>query len=864
MSTESSADEIAVNLGDATPRRLLVDWANNQDAWVRQLVAESILSRQEPGEDILEQVYVTFLAEKGLSGQPLPVVPTLELDAVEPSQDDTLELSRLYEVEHVNALAPEQTLEFDADLTVLFGQNGSGKTGYARILKRISAVRTPEDILPNAHAPAATATTPSARIEYRLSGQAHSVHWMNEAGLAPFTRISVFDSAAVSLHVDSDLGYVYTPAELALFSHVASGIRGIQQLIATEVTELRPGANPLLARFARGTTIYPMIETLGATSDLAEIERLATVGDDAEDQRDRLQSEVEALRANTLDALLTNARQSQRDLTRLTSVLRILASYDTAAYDAARNSLAAAQQRRAQARELLFTPTELPGEPDDEWQRFIVAGDSYRQHLGAEHYPQAGDNCLYCTQDLSPIALDLVGRYRTFLDETVTQQLATAQVALTDASLPLDRSELAAAMEFTSGQAALDEAPSWSAPAAAVLHAADAALNESSTGQALTGAGLTTDAAALVSSLEPMASDAELATAKLAEDKMNATALLAAKQSELAELTARIELARNLSAAREYVRRAKRADQLEKLSKVISSGAGKQLTIQSKLASEDLVNKNFEGLFTEECSRLRAPGVALTFQGRSGRAQRKKVVASYRPSSVLSEGEQKVLAIADFLAESRMRETKAPLVFDDPVTSLDYRRLDEVAARIQQLAESHQVIVLTHNIMFASALISVRQNKKLRAKIYEVRDGGATKGILAPDVEPRLDTAADLAKRINVKLQSIPGAEPVLQDALIKETYDLLRAWCEAFVEQELLQNVTQRYRANIMMTRLSKIDVSRFDAAVAVIEPLFARACDRMSGHSHAAEYMSTKPTVDELQEDWEKAKAARAAYLA
>ena len=65
---------------------------------------------------------------------------------------------------------------------------------------------------------------------------------------------------------------------------------------------------------------------------------------------------------------------------------------------------------------------------------------------------------------------------------------------------------------------------------------------------------------------------------------------------------------------------------------------------------------------------------------------------------MLSEGEQKVLALADFLAESRMRGTKAPLVFDDPVTSLDYRRLDEVAARIQNLAETHQVVVLTHNI----------------------------------------------------------------------------------------------------------------------------------------------------------------------
>ena len=253
-------DPIAVNLGDATPRRLLVEWANRQDAWVRRLVAETIQSRQEPGEDILDRVYGTFLAEKGLSGHPQPEVPMLVLDAAEPRQDEELELTSLHHIQHVNALAADQSLEFDADLTVLFGQNGSGKTGYARILKRISAVRTPEDILPNAHTPAPAGAVPSAQIEYRLSGQQHSVEWKNQAGLAPFTRISVFDAGAVSLHVDSDLGYVYTPAELALFSHVAAGIRGIQQLIAAEVAELKPGANPLLARFARGTAIYPMIE----------------------------------------------------------------------------------------------------------------------------------------------------------------------------------------------------------------------------------------------------------------------------------------------------------------------------------------------------------------------------------------------------------------------------------------------------------------------------------------------------------------------------------------------------------------------------------------------------------------------------
>jgi len=860
-----AAEEVSVNLGDATPRRLLVGWANGQDAWVRQITAETILSRQAPSDALLDAAYTTFLAEKGLGDGEAPEVPKLELVATDAAEEETLELVSLASIEGVNALAADQELGFDPELTVLFGQNGSGKTGYARILKRISAVRTAEDILPNAHtAYLDSPPSPSATIQYRLSGMDSSVMWKDESGLAPFTRISVFDASAVSLHVDSDLGYVYTPAELALFGHVAAGLQGIQQRIATEVKALAPGSNPLLSRFTRGTKVYPVIETLGATTDLAELDALATPPDGAEADRERLEGEIAALRSNSLDAILSSTQETVRHLNRLHGVLTTAMNFDVVVYEKARVKLQEAEGRRTEAREQLFSQDELPGPADGEWQEFIVAGDSYRQHLDREHYPTAGDKCLYCMQELSPTALNLLTRYRTFLDETLVRQVADANTEVRNSSLRFDEAELTRANEFATEQRDGEDPPVWASQACDVLAAARAAAQDTANGKPVTAGTLRESAEAVASKVGAELATARAAVQQMSEDKANAASALTGKQKELSELTARIELNRNIAAAREYVRRARRAQQLDKLSRVISSGASKQLTVQSKLASEDLVNKNFETLFAEECARLRAPQVALRFQGRSGQAQRKKAVASYKPSAVLSEGEQKVLALADFLAESRMRGTKAPLIFDDPVTSLDYRRLDEVAARIQNLAETHQVVVLTHNIMFASALMAARQNKKLRTKIYEVRDGGEAKGILAPDVEPRLDTPADLAKRINVKLQEMTSAEPVVQDALIKETYDLIRAWCEAFVEQELLQNVTQRYRKNIMMTRLSKIDSSRLDAAIAVIEPLFDRACERMTGHSHAAEYMSTKPTVSEVQEDWEKAKAARSAYIA
>lgn len=116
-----AADEVSVNLGDATPRRLLVDWANGQDAWVRQITAETILSRQAPSDALLDAAYATFLAEKGLGDGEAPEVPKLELAAADAADEETLELVSLANIEGVNALAADQELGFDPELTVLFG-----------------------------------------------------------------------------------------------------------------------------------------------------------------------------------------------------------------------------------------------------------------------------------------------------------------------------------------------------------------------------------------------------------------------------------------------------------------------------------------------------------------------------------------------------------------------------------------------------------------------------------------------------------------------------------------------------------------------------------------------------------------------
>jgi len=853
-----------VNVQDGSPKRLLIDWANGQDAWIRAMVAEVILTSKPLSDSEVQRIFEIFLAEKGFAGSGQPDVPLLEFDSQEEHIDETFEIIGLDQVKGVNALAEGNAIEFDSGLTILFGQNASGKTGYSRIIKRLAAVRTAEPILSNAHS-TEPQPTPSARLKYKLNDVEHEITWQNEAGLAPFTRISVFDAPAVTMHVDTELGYVYTPAELALFSLASQGIRKVQERITAMASELRPGTNPFLSQFTRGTSVYPVIEGLGPDTDAADLDRLvADLPDDADQRIVRLQEEVSALRGGTLDALIGTAKQRVSDLQRLRRIVEVTSGFNDEAYRIARDVLLRAEAERRRAREELFRPEELPGPPGDEWQQFVAAGETYRIHLDLHDYPAEGDRCLYCRQELSSDALELVRRYRTFLDETLVRQVTNARNDVDRQALRLAGIETGTISDYLASLLVGEERPDWATSADALLKDAIKVAAATANRAAYEIAGVDDRARALLITLNTEIEEAENAAEDLSAQKGNREASLVAKQKELGEITARTTLRKNTSATKTYVANAKKAARLDRHTRHISSNELRQLTEQSKLASEDLVNRSFEQLFAEECEALRAPVVALEFQGRSGRAERRKVVASHKPSEILSEGEQKVLALADFLAEGRMRGSKAPIIFDDPVTSLDYRRMEEVCNRINKLTESHQVIVFTHNIMFASSLIGLRQKKKLRTKFYEVRERGDEKGIVAPEVEPRLDTPTDIGKRINITIQNAKTADPVVQDALIERGYDLLRSWCEAFVEQELLGNVSQRYRANIMMTRLGEIHPDRFATAATTVTEVFEKACRCMAGHSQPQEQANIRPTLTELEQDWSKLQQARTAYMA
>jgi hypothetical protein len=542
---------------------LLVDWANTQDHWVRALVGAVLESRRALSDEVLKELYELLLQEKGLQeteeGHPISV-PPIDHGHEAADQEKPFRLTKLSAVTNVNALAADQNISFNAQMTVLYGENGAGKTGYVRILKQVAAVRTAEAILPNIDRGGA-AGSPGASIEYELGGEPGSYTWAGEEGVPPFTQIDVFDARGVDLHVDAELTYIYTPSDLAVFRYTHDGVEGVKAKLEQERKAALPSGNPYLNRFSREGALYPKIEVLGATTDLPELEALGTVTDEERGQLAPLQERVDALRSGTSEAKLQVAEAEQELFERVEAALALAQGFDQGVYARSLESVRAAEKAHTHATHEALAAEAIPGVLEDTWRAFIEAGEAYLHEQKPTGYPQAGDTCPYCLQGLGGAAIAVVQKYRAFCRSDLQEAVEKARAELSARTAHLGAAELGQlAQDITRRIEALGERDT---PDETLL-AARACTADLQAVQETVGKSNDLEAPELeakIAAARPLVSgrlrELEALVKGLRAETAERKALLASERAKLRQLQDRITLSELLPGIRDHVANAK-------------------------------------------------------------------------------------------------------------------------------------------------------------------------------------------------------------------------------------------------------------------------------------------------------------------
>lgn len=829
------------------PRSQLANWANESDEWTRYLV-EEVVSTSHPASDVvIERAYSLFRQEKAIEPRTLPETPKLSAESEVDEDAPQLSLNRLSEVKGVNALLESEVIEPNTGLTILYGENGTGKTGYSRIFKSLADSRTAVDILGNIDSD--DDLPKSATVDYTLGGKPESFKWSGERGVSPFHRMSIFDSPCVTTHVDQDLTYVYVPASLALFKHVSDAIQRVGNRVDSAISQLDAGSDTILSRFPKSSTVYPVIETLGASTDLVELKSKASNDPNIGEKIDSTRQAIAALKAGVVGSRINTKKRELKVLSQAASLIEAIEPIDSESYNQKVGAIEQLNGDYKVFRSELFAAADLPAEPDETWSKFILAGDVYRQHLESNSCHDSS-KCMYCRQELSDSAAMLLNKYRTFLEGKILTEIKTANAEIKKTNnmfLRLDRTELTA---YLSEFEFRDDKPQFFPTLLSVQSTIDIGVKQTSAALplAIDPDSLKVLKDAANTSIESISKDIK----DMEVQQGNRAKALLEKEAELVELEAAAELTKSWHTVEAQVKNAKESDKLKLLKKSFAK-LTRSLTALSKSASDQLVNQNFDDLFIEECQALRAPELQVQFVGREGKSKRRKILrGNHKPSKVLSEGEQKVLALADFLAEARLANTTAPILFDDPVSSLDHRRTDEVATRIARLSEENQVILFTHDIFFTTTLLSL-VGKSTNCAYYQITDD-LGKGKVTRATGPRWDTLGGLKKKVEQSIRAAHQQEGEARDALVISGYNWLRSWCEVFAETELLKGVSKRYQPNVSIDALAQINCDKIGDIIPLVVKKYHDACRSIDAHSQPLATLGTRRTLKNLEDDWKE----------
>lgn len=835
----------------------LWDWTDGKALWSRFLVKQVTETEERLSEEDRKDVFSYYLQSLGLM-KGLP-----ELTIGKPTYSPVaqqMQLLTLSEISGVNRLADDQTIAFSPNLTVVYGENGTGKTGYSRILKSLGFSYDPNsNILPDIFS---KKLPPSARISYSVNGTQKEFLWDNAQKNEELSHLSVFNSKCVDISL-ADRQLIVTPAGFRLFSLITSELNELSSLLTAELAKYPTDIGWKIS-LHEPTPQWTFIDKLSSQSSLTVLDSISKFEDsesvklsEAETaltrlNKDVLESEVADLslkisEVNSLEQIIESTKSLLTpSIWQQVKELNALVANLTAATKTGINEI-------AERNGIRFYETA-------EFQTFLRSAENYIKRLEIPSYPESSDKCIYCQQPLDRAAQELLVGYRKLLNDTTEADLDEAKTTRCRLLKSLEKIETV--LKFNLPTLGLDPEGKPVQPD----QVSNLGLQLDHALRLISSDSLDPEAVLAVDFSQPIEYLLELE--KSLSLRLNTTKQILADISTreknlrqiIAELQDRKLLATNRKVVGTIIENYKSRDTLRTRASDFNTAAISRKTTDAR---NELVKADFERIFLEEVKHLRKSNLPIQISFGTDRGSSKVAhrISSHHLSDILSEGEQKAVSLAEFLTELQLDNHTATVVFDDPVNSLDHHIVDDVARRILGLSKNRQVVVFSHSVLLFNSLLFFKGQTSYRdihTKFYNTSASFGRTGFIT-DAEEEINGVKPYLTKINALLNNSPKDRK--ESEIASEGYGNLRSAIELCVEREIFQGTVKRYQKNIALTSFVKVDGVKLDGSKAKLNEIFERCCGYIVGHSNP-ELLQVAPTVHELRTDFEDFKRIRGLF--
>lgn len=814
----------------------IIEWAKTQPVWHQVLVAELVEKNEISDERKLE--YVEMAKREATDKEALRADvgdPLSEFCYKEPEAGNGVRIISLEATQNINAIADKAKLTFEKEgLNLVYGNNAAGKSGYTRILKNTCHCRHKEAIRGSVDRPHTDDCL--AKVQFEIGSNTEEFEWSEEAlANAALKSVHVFDHMSGSSYLVRQNDVKYMPAGMDVLSSLADIINNVSIQLKQDEIEADSKINDLELVFSNhiDTKAYQLASNLDKPNALAVYEEISVLTDKETLRKIDLAKQIPVKESKSPASI---KKEMEIKLPRLNGVYRVtddliqaLSEDNVKRISALVGEARVAAEAAAKAKGIKFEDGEyISGTGDAAWLLLWNAARSFSEEKAyhGHDFPntEEGARCVLCQQKLDMDAKKTLSDFDDFvkdksqeLSNTAAKKLTTAieefesvsptdiYISSVDENVSIeDYANIADIKKVLRDSKKVLEKYVVAFKAQQDIEDIDG-LDESKTVLQQ----LNTTIAALKADIAKPLDD------KAYEEMLNV------ERKELSGLEARQLLAVHDQSIRENITLYQQKAGIKAALRLSTTGAvsTKIGTLSNEFvvsALEVEFNKELKNMFSGKIkaklvkakTEKGVPYCEIVLTGTT------KVYKGDSLELIMSEGEQRGVALAGFFAELSVSPVKSAIVFDDPVTSLDHLNLEKIAKRIAKESLIRQVIVFTHNILFASELEGAAGKAKAEYSSRAI-EKFSTAGIVREHLDfDNMSTKARinyLEQQVNPLRVKYAAGDVTYKDDASNFYRDLRLTW-ERAIEEILLNGIVKRYRRDVKPGSINGVVIDQDD----------------------------------------------------
>lgn len=771
----------------------ILNWVATLPKW-QQKLSYTLVEKKKITEEELDKIYEIFKVETSLAEGDLSSYD-IQASFYETEKSHKIKWLGVGNLRGVNKLKLGQFLKVSDGLNVIYGENGSGKSGYTRLLNKAFISRGDQEILHNIFSD--NPEEVAADFQFSVDNKVEDYHFPEMKDAFAFKSIRNFDSKSASDDMNKESPIDFAPSELSFFDKLLSACVHIQKKLDEERKSLKRD-NPLLKHFTKEGKALEQMKALSANSDIKVLEKVFSVTEDEKKQFEQVKIERARLTSLDIDRQILVINQVIETLDKANSkmelFMRTISAENIEIYNNQidlfkRSSLL---QKTDGLSVLKKEGIEYLDSP--EWNQFIRAAKKYYDVI-SQH-----DKCPLCGNKIEEN--DLIFKYWKYLESDAEKNLKLANAALENTKNVLQKMDLTFLVESSIQEQWLFE--NYNSETREIcLSFENAKEIIKQVLEYIEGNASIKPIEFALPDIKGLKSKIVVKRDGLNQNSVNKRISECEKiEQEYNDKTKVIDLIPLITSYVNYLKWDSKAEK----SKIITRG----ITTKQKNLFEKYVTDDYLRTFEEECRKLNADfNVEIVSWGRSGQTLKKLLIRGISPGKVLSEGEQKAISIANFLTEVRMDSRNEGIVLDDPVCSLDHKRRSLIVNRLVEEAKKRQVVVFTHEITFFMELKTVAGKNGVNFEQETIRKHYNEPGDISQIIPWQGMTVKDRTAKLKNDLQDIVllyhSGNMHSYYYKAKEWCELLRESWERSVEEILFNDAIQRYNPCIQTQRLKK-----------------------------------------------------------